>query len=262
MIRNIARAGRLAVLVAASLVLTTFSSPASAADATFSTDARMTLDTYAALVEQHLSSALTGLAAVASTEEAASGQWDRIRGPLTAVSRRIPAAAAVWFVQPDGAYYTVTQGLTGQTLSDRAYFPTLMAGNDVSADLVISKSTGKRSAIVATPIRVDGRVIGGLGASIDLEKLAAAVDAAMGPPSDIVFYALDAQGRTTLHRDTARIFEFPSEVGSTSLRSAVAKMLRSRRGNVTYTYKGSKRTVVFEKSTATGWVFALGKAAR
>ena len=255
---------RLATFVAASMLLLCIAPAASAksGEATsFSTEGRVTLNTYSALVEQHISSALTALAAVASTDEAASGQWERIKAPLSEVSRRAPTSAAVWFVRPDGSYYTVEQGLTDQNLSDRAYFPALMSGSDVHGDLVISKSTGNRSAIVAVPIRNEGRVVGGLGASIDLEKLSAAIDAAMELPSDMVFYALDSQGRTTLHRDTARIFEFPSDLGTESLRTAVERMLRSPEGSVVYKFRGAKRTVLFERSDATRWVFVLGKIA-
>src|SRR5512144_1047273 len=77
----------------------------------FSTDARVALRTYAALVEQHLSATLTGLATVAATEEAASGEWERIKIPLSEVSHRIPTNAAVWFLRSDGSYYTVEHGL-------------------------------------------------------------------------------------------------------------------------------------------------------
>jgi C4-dicarboxylate-specific signal transduction histidine kinase len=255
---------RFGTLLGAVILLALVPAPAfaKAATASFSSDARPMLNAYAALVEQHLSSVLTGLAAVASTEEAASGQWDRIEGPLSEVGRRAPAIAAAWFVRPDGSYFTVDQGLTDQNLSDRTYFPGLMAGSDVFGEVVISKSTGKRSAVVAVPVRAEGRVVGAVGASVDLEKLAAAVDEAMALPSDMIFYALDSQGRTTLHRDTAKIFEFPSDLGTKSLRSAVDRMLRSPRGSVTYRFNGAPRTVLFKHADATNWVFVLGKIGR
>lgn len=226
----------------------------------FSIDARTMLRTYAAAVDENLSAALTGLAAVAATGDAASGQWARLRGPLSTVSGKVTANAAIWFARPSGSYYTVQKGLTGLSLADRAYFPRLMAGHDVFGDLVVSKSTGKRSCIVAVPIRSHGHVIGALGASIDLSKLSQWVNTVMALPATMVFYALNAKGETTLHRQTASIFAFPSDMGSPTLEGAVRTMLRSPRGSVTYVYKGTRRTVVFERSAPTGWIFALGAA--
>jgi hypothetical protein len=45
-------------------------------------------------------------------------------------------------------------------LFDRPYFPSLMAGQSVLGTLVISRSTGKRSVIIAEPVRVASLVIG------------------------------------------------------------------------------------------------------
>jgi hypothetical protein len=198
------------------------------------------------------------LAAVAASDGVTSGKWARIKPALTQVGDRLTTDAALWFVRPDGSYYTVRNGLETANLSDRGYFPRLMAGQQVWGDLVVSKSTGRMSSIIAVPIRVGQNVVGGLGASIDMVEVAKQVDKAMALPPNMVFYALDSQGRTALHIDRANIFDFPGEVGSPSLRGAVQKMLDSQRGSVTYTFKGAKRTVIFMKSEPTGWIFAIG----
>jgi methyl-accepting chemotaxis protein len=229
-------------------------------DRAFTTDARVTLRTYSALVEQHLSTVQTAVTAVAATQDAASADWSRIRPALTQVSSSLTTDAAVWFVRPDGSYYTVDGGLASATLSDRAYFPTFMAGQQVRGDLVLSKSTGKMSAIVAAPIRTARGVVGGLGVSVDMTEVADLVEQSMALPSGMVFYALAPDGQTALHVDRANIFEYPTQMSSDTLRDAVRTMLASPEGRVTYTFKGSHRTVVFMRSTATGWVFALGTA--
>lgn len=224
---------------------------------TFETDARVALNAYTALVEQHLSSTLTALASVAVTNDAQLGQWSSIQPALAQLASRSETDAAVWFVRTDGSYYTVEQGLVNANLSDRPYFPRLMAGQDVLADLVVSKATGKMSAIVATPIRAGGVVVGGLGASVDLSAVTDIVSRTLRLPSNIVFYALDPEGKTALHSDTMHIFEFPSQEGSPTLTNAVEQMLQNPEGSVSYTYNGEK-TVVFKRSKVTNWVFALG----
>lgn len=79
-------------------------------------------------------------------------------------------------------------------------------------------------------------------------------------PQEVVFYALDDRGWTALHGETALMFEFPSEMGSESLRHAVQQMLSKPDGTVQYTFRGVQQTAIFEQSKATGWVFVLGFA--
>lgn len=220
-------------------------------------DPRVGLNAYEALVEQRLAGAVDGLRTLAATDQVMSGDWDKIKGPLALFAKGAPDAAAVWFARPDGSYFTVEAGLTGQNLKDRPYFPGLMAGQEVAGDLVVSKATGKRSAIFAVPVRRDGQVIGALGASISMEKVAAAIDAAIGFPPTVAFYALDREGKIALHRESALLFEFAGQLEGPSLKAAVDEMLAKPEGTVHYDFRGAQRTAIFKKSAATGWVFAL-----
>jgi len=231
------------------------------ADTSFTLDARSSLGAYRAMAETQLESVLGELTVLASTAEVSSGDWARIGPLLKRHSQRLSIAAAVWFAEPAGSYYTVATGLVaGQTLRDREYFPTLMAGHDVEGQLVISKSTGERSIIVGTPVWRDGHVVGALGVSVSVEKLAAWIDARLELPPNVVFYALDSAGRTALHRDSALMFEFPSDMGSESLAAAVQMMLGKPAGTVRYTFRDAHKVAAFERSTTTGWVFVLGQA--
>ncbi|MDA8326966.1 MAG: cache domain-containing protein [Nitrospiraceae bacterium] len=166
-------------------------------------------------------------------------------------------AAALWFARPDGSYYTGEKGLTGLSLRDRAYFPGLLAGKDVIGRLVISKSTGKRTAIVAVPVKRNGRIIGALGASLSVQELSRMIDEKMALPEDMVFYALNSTGQTCLHRKASLLFAYPSDMGSRSLSEKVRVMLSKPEGVVRYEFEGS-RTVVFKHFPLTGWVFAVG----
>lgn len=233
---------------------------AESADQDFAMDARVTLDGYRAAVEARLEGVLAATRTLAATEEVRSGQWARMNGPLAVLASSVTEQAAVWFAQPDGSYFTVEKGATGETLRERDYFPALLAGRDVVGALVVSKSTGKRSLIVASPVLLDGKVVGAVGVSLDAAKLAASLDQAIRFPADVVFYALDEQGRTALHRAGELIFVFPSDVGSATLADAVKTMLSRPEGVVRYRYAGSERTALFQRSRLTGWVFVLGKS--
>lgn len=221
-------------------------------------DAQIVLTAYAGLVEEHLLGVLNGLKALAATQDAKSGEWERLRGPLRQFRNGVPTQVAVWFAEPDGSYFTVAQGRAAGTLRDRDYFPSLLRGEDVIGSLVISKSTGARSVIVAAPIVRDGKVIGALGTSISATALARRVADRITLPGNVIFYALDRHGLTALHKETDLIFQFPSDLGDESLQSAVRKMLSQPQGTVQYAFRGTHRSVLFAQSRSTGWVFALG----
>jgi hypothetical protein len=223
-------------------------------------DVRILLNTYTALAEEHFNGILRGLKILAVTEEARNGDWNALKGPLTEFSRSGINAAAVWYARTDGSYYTVEKGLTDQNISDRPYFPRLTAGNNVVGDLIISKSTGKRAAVIAVPILEDGKVIGALGVSVSADEVSRMLQEKMALPRDIVFYALDAKGQCSLHRESSLLFAFPSDLGSKTLKEAVKEMLSRQEGIVRYEFHGEK-TVFFKRSQLTGWVFAVGVVA-
>ena len=220
-------------------------------------DMRLLPSYFAALTEGHVEMVLHGLKIISSTEEAQSGEWEKMKRVLAAFEASGIKASAVWFVRTDGSYYTVAKGLVDQNISDRPYFQRLMAGEETTGDLVISRSTGKRSAVVAVPVKRDGRIIGGLGTSLDLEEMSRMLDEKMGLPQNMFFYALDQKGQTSLHRTSALLLAYPSDMGSKSLTETVKEMLARPEGVLTYDFYG-ERTVAFRKAPLTGWVFAIG----
>ncbi len=239
------------------LALSLFAPAAGTADDVPAGDARGRLGAFAALVDQRMDYLHRALLIVAATENARSGDWRRIKGPLEIVRGSDAALAAVWFAKPDGDYYTVDGHLTGLSLRDRDYFPALMAGREVKGELVVSRSTGKRSAVIAVPIRAGQRVIGALGVSMALEPVAAEIDKQLSPPPEVMFYALDHHGQIALHRQSSLVFEFATRLGDSSLTQAVGRMLTEPEGTVRYRFQGAERTAIFQRSEITGWVYAL-----
>jgi methyl-accepting chemotaxis protein len=250
------------LLLALSMPAVAVESPATAQqrDQANITDLQSHLNSFAALAEDHVANVMNSLKLIAITQEAQSGKWENIKPLLEELNKSGIQAAAVWFVRPDGSYYTTEKDLTGSNLRDRAYFPKLMNGEEVPGSLVISKSTGERSAVVAAPIKKNGAIIGGLGASLDVKEVSAMINAKMGLPQDMVFYALNEKGQAALHRKAELLFAYPSDMGSPSLKEKTREMLSKRDGVVNYDFQG-KRTVVFKKYPVTGWTFALGRVA-
>ncbi len=218
---------------------------------------RLLLNSFAALGEGHVERVLHGLKVISVTEEAKSGEWGKMKGVLAEFEASGIKASAVWFMLPDGSYYIVGKGLTDQNLSDRPYFPRLMAGEDINGDLVIGKVTGVRNAIVAVPIKKKGKIVGAIGTSLAVDEISRMLDKEMGLPENMFFYAIDQKGQTSLHRISALLFAYPSDMGSKSLAKTVGEMLTKPEGEVTYDFYG-ERSVVYKKFPLTGWVYAIG----
>jgi len=232
---------------------------AGAGEAGFSVSAMAALAAYQAYVEQYLSNVLATLKIVAVSQEARASKWDAVKPLVTAIADDIPAQAAVWYALPDGSYSTAEKGASGESLQDRDYFPALMSGKTILGSLVVSKSTGHRSIIVAAPVMEGGRTIAAVGASVRARLLSRLVEDATAMPSDLILYTLDPAGRTVLHRDPDKMFEYPSEQGDPGLRDAVTEMLSHPSGSLTYSYGGKERDAVFSASKLTGWTFVLVK---
>ena len=231
-------------------------SPRAAAEG-FDVDGRVALEAYRALVDEYLAGVLTALKGAAKSVEAASGKWDDVQPMIVELASDIVAEAAVWYALPDGTYDTAEEGPTGNNLKDRDYFPDLLAGKDVLGPLVISKSTGHRSVIVATPVMVEGKMQAALGVSVRARLLSDYVMTRTNMPPELIFYALDGTGKTVLHRDPDKMFHYPSDMGDPSLDAAVKEILGKQSGVVTYSLLGKERTGLFTKSNLTDWHFVL-----
>lgn len=216
------------------------------------------LSAVGSLADACLSQSRQTLEVLARTEEVQAGQWERMNRLVSAsVPPMLPQV--LWFALPDGTYYTSAGDPAGQKLSDRAYFPKLMAGEAVCGELVVSKSTGKKSVIIAVPVKRDGRVVGGIGASIFVDDLGQSLKERLRLPAGSLFYALTADGLTAFHIDPKLDFVDPRQLQNPSLSEAVGTILGQTAGEVTYEFNGAPRRVVFNTSALTGWRVAFGR---
>jgi len=211
------------------------------------------------IVEEQLAGILHAERAIAAGADAQSGDWERVRSALVRLSDDLPTASAVWYAFPDGHYYTVEKGLVTQNLKDRTYFPTLLAGKDVEGDLVISKSTGQRSVIVATPVMLNGKTIAAIGVSVSANLLSQWVDQKIQLPADMYFYAINRDGKIALHRNIDRIFKHPEDIGDEALGPVFNTVLDKQRGVFSYTLNGAEISAVYQASTQSGWHFFIAK---
>jgi hypothetical protein len=169
-------------------------------------DGKVGVSAAVALTEARVEGLVGTMEVMALTDEVQSADWDNMVDMLTKFElSNIPLVA--WFALPNGSYYTVDAGLASGNLSDRAYFPRVMAGEVVIGDLIVSKSTGQKSVVATVPVMDNGEVVGALGVSVFLEQLSQLTAADLQLSDDMVLYAVNGDGVIALHSDTALIME-------------------------------------------------------
>jgi hypothetical protein len=242
-------------LMVAALLMMVVSKPGLAQPSS-EADARSLLSAFVSYTDLRMTSVQQSLEILASTSEAKSAKWQKMK-PLLSGYERSDGDLIVWFVRPDGGYYTVDRGLMDMKLSDRSYFPRLISGRQVMGELVVSKSTGLRSAVIAVPVTQGGKVVGAIGASLFLDKLSDEIGSALALRADAAFFSVAPDGLTTLHKKTDRHFLDPRELGSESLKKATNEMLANPAGETSYEFDDVTKKAVYRTSPLTQWKFAI-----
>jgi hypothetical protein len=224
----------------------------------FAVGGRVALASLVALGDGHLQQIAGHFEVLASSDAARSGDWERIRGPLGAVAER-NVASLMWFARSDGVYWSLQGGAVAGNLSDRRYWPRLMAGETVIGELVASRATGKSSAIVAVPVRdAGGSVVGAVGSSVYLDSLSLRIKREIDLQPDQIFFSVDATPLGALQDDPEQIFLDPYALNEPELERAIREMLTREEGVVNYRFRGTRRTVLYRKSPVSGWWYAFG----
>ena len=199
---------------------------------------------------------LATLELIASTPEAKNKDWNGIKPYLKQLDAGLPGT--YFWVLPDGNYYSVALDYTNLNLADRAYFKTLMAGNQVKGFPIHSRSSGKKSALMAVPIVLDNKVIGALGVSVFLDELHAKLNQDLALPPGYIWYVLDSGGNTMLHKDGDFIFMNALTQGGQSLREALSEALKHESGAMQYML-GNVRHAHYRKLPSMDWWMVLAQ---
>ena len=86
--------GRIYLLMWAGLVFLSAIRAYPAAAEQSTSESQALLNAYQGIVDEHLQGVLSGLKGLAATQEVASGNWQRMRGPLTEFGKSVPTEAA------------------------------------------------------------------------------------------------------------------------------------------------------------------------
>ncbi len=205
----------------------------------------------AGFVDVRLGEFLLVLQALSFTDEARSGKWKKLKS-LLVEQENAELSGRIWYLLPDGSYYTTVDDLTSKNLKDRSYFPGLIAGNLTLGTIVVSKSTGRTVAIAAAPIIKNNVVQGALGTSIYMQNINDEVQNAFPLQSDQMFFAVADDGTIALHSDNAWIGQ-----QITSMSSNLKPILDNNSGECNFTSEGKDWHAVWVTAPKTGWHVAI-----
>lgn len=226
----------------------------------FDGDGLVALGLFRGVVEEHIAGIRQSLRIIASTEESKSAEKKRFKPLLMRLSQELSTDATVWFALPDGSYFSAERGdMSTENLRDREYFPLLLRGEEVLGALVVSKSTGHRSVVVAVPVEVGGGVIGAVGVSLRVRLLSGLVERFGRFRDGNYFYALNGDSRIVLHRWAERMFKTPSDVGDEELGRKFKQVLERQDGVFDYVLNDHTINSIYSYSPMLGWHFFLAK---
>ncbi len=155
------------------------------------------------IIYRWLEERVTELELLAQSSLIETLDWDQIEPHL---QRRIGQSDDYFLIYfmatPDGQYHTTSMRDAGN-ITDRSYFPQVMAGKSVISEPLISRSTDERIIVIATPIWNEDRteVTGLLGLSIALIAMLEDSADLILDESDMRVYLVDSEGRFILHHN-------------------------------------------------------------
>lgn len=141
-------------------------------------------------------------------------------------------------------YDSNNNALAGIDLSAYDYFRKSMKGNIEHSEVLESKSTGNLIEVVSVPVKKDGKVIGVLATSMDMDYIKEILQEIKIGKSGYAFL-IDDKGNFVYHPDEKLMNTNITEVGVKELTDALPDMLAGKESAVYYTYGGVKKMDLF-----------------
>jgi len=187
-----------------------------------------------------------GMLMLSNKESVQSLDKKKMDDPLQDIVEINPLINQVYVMDKTGMQIYKTSGELGDR-SDRAYFTNAMAGNLNYSDVIISGSTGQPVIVIAAPIHKNGKVVGVIGASIDLSMLSELVIVDGGEGS--YGYIVDRTGKTIAHPNQ----EFVTEMLDATFLEPVQQVIQEKHGTISYEYANDKKLASYVYLNRLGW---------
>jgi len=168
---------------------------------------------------------------------------------LQSAVENIPMISQIYVTDDSGMQIYKTSYIeTIGDRSDREYFKKAIKGEAYFSDVIVSRSTGKPISVIAVPIYDHEKIVGILGASIELSYLTT-LNSNMGFNTGGFGFIVDRTGKVISHPDDTLV----SEMKDLSSHEPVRAVMYGESGSGQYIYEGTHKMVSYTTSAITGW---------
>ncbi|MBA4687325.1 MAG: methyl-accepting chemotaxis protein [Candidatus Galacturonibacter soehngenii] len=137
-------------------------------------------------------------------------------------------------------YDSNTKEAATNNLSDRSYFKESMNGNVAHSEILVSKSTGNVIEVTSVPVEENGKVIGVLATTMNVDYIKAVLGDIKVEESGYAFL-IDENGTFIYHPKAELINTNLVDAGVPELTLELPKMQEGKAGKLIYTYEGMKK---------------------
>ncbi len=162
------------------------------------------------------------------------------------------------YANPDGSYFTNIRNFTGENISDRAYFKTLLANEKVKGYPVISRTTGIKSCVFAVPSLKAGNPTGFVGMALYMEPLNIYLNEKMNLDNDTVYFALNGE-KIVLSSDESYLFSSIQDLLNGESEEFLSKIRQEETGTIAFTYAKGLYYGIFDTQDVTEWKYVYAK---
>ncbi|SDE71098.1 methyl-accepting chemotaxis protein [Sporomusa acidovorans] len=199
----------------------------------------------------------TEIVAISRTPVLRSGNAEAIRQYLAGeVKNNSVYETMLWF---DVTGMSVnTEGVVRND-ADREHFKQAMQGKTVVSDPLISKGTGKQIVVIATPVKVNGAIVGAVAGVVDIEALANLVEQIKVADTGYAFVAR-SDGMIMIHPNkelAGKVNALQDPNTNAVMKAALAKMVKGEKGFAEYQNLGVDRYVAYAPIRGTSWAIAV-----
>lgn len=210
------------------------------------------VQTYARSIQTWRTERMREMTKLATADILRQASWEHIEPVLQRQMENTEQYYRIYFVaEKDGDYNTTLQRFAGN-IADRAYFAAVMAGETVMSEPLISRSTGEKVTVVATPIWDDTHteVVRLLGLGVGLTEIYHTIADLKLEYPDWDIYLIDQDGLFITHHN-------PDFIMSKSIHDfhpSWDDFLHKDSGTFTYNQDGAEFRAFFSQIPNTpGW---------
>ncbi len=197
------------------------------------------------------------MAGIALAPVLQTGNLDNIKPFLVQAAKNNGRYETLGYIAPSGI--AIDSKGVSVNLGTREYFQKAMKGEAAVSDPVVSPATGGLVAVVAVPVKLDGKVTGVFFGSVSLDEVSRKTgEVKIGKTG--YAYMLKSDGLTIANPDKTLVMKdnpAKNEKLPPALRQNAERMIKGESGTTTYEYNGVQKMVGFAPVKSTGWSLAV-----